>query len=111
MGFGNLALSADKTNLAVREPGPMQPQPTVASNSGLLFNLQSSRKTGNDVFFHLHKYPSPLSVVHSNLSLVLLLATAPFRQIALLSSLTRQGSPSRHTVNSNLLWSRSDFSL
>ena len=44
MGFGNLALSADKTNLAVREPGPMQPQPTVASNSGLLFNLQSSRK-------------------------------------------------------------------
>jgi hypothetical protein len=43
------------------------------------------------------------------MSLVLLLATAPFRQITLLSSSTRQGSPSRHI--SNLLSSRSGISL
>lgn len=112
ISYGILTLSADKDMMLARESGPMQLQARIISHQ-LGSTLQSTSLASRTTLLmtsSFRLYPSPLSVVHSNVSLVLLLITAPFRQITLMSSPTRQGSPSRHTIP-NLLSSRSGVSL
>ncbi|PTD01283.1 hypothetical protein FCULG_00009955 [Fusarium culmorum] len=73
ISYGILTLSADKDMMLARESGPMQPQARIISHQ-LGSTLQSTSLASRTTLLmtsSFRLYPSPLSVVHSNVSLPL----------------------------------------